>query len=92
MIKRIVIAGLMVVAGSLAVASKADAGIYIGRIAPVRRVAAHAVLPPYPIVRPAIVGPIYRPVVGPVYRGVYGARVYGGPVVYGSGVSVSIGY
>ena len=60
-------------------ASSADAGIYYRRVAPVRHVAARAVLPPYPIARRAVVGPVYRPYYTPYY--------YGGP-----GVSVRVGW
>jgi hypothetical protein len=90
MFKRMVfagLAGLVVVGGSLAVAPSADAGIYFGRIAPVRRVAYRAALPPYPVARRAVVGPVYRPFVRPVY----GPRLYG-PGFYGPGVAVRVGF
>jgi hypothetical protein len=90
MIKRMLfagLAGLVVVGGSLAVAPTADAGIYVGRIAPVRRVAYRAALPPYPVARRAVLGPVYRPYVAPVY----GPR-YVRPAFYGPGVSVRVGF
>jgi hypothetical protein len=92
MIKRILLAGLLAAAGTLAAAPEADAGVYLRPIAPVRRVAARAVLPPYPVARAAVVAPIYRPVVAPVYRGFYGPHIYGAPYVYGPGVSVRVGF
>ena len=58
MLKRILLT-LAVVAGGLAVSvPQADAGIVIGRVAPVRRVAARVVYPPYPVARRAVVGPV----------------------------------
>jgi hypothetical protein len=83
---------ILAVLGGLAVsaAPAADAGIFF-RGGPVRRVAARAVLPPYPVARRAVFGPVYRP-----YRAYYGGygygpRVYGGPGFYGPGVSVGVG-
>lgn len=90
MIKRMLfagLAGLVVIGGSLAVAPNADAGIFFGRVAPVRRVAYRAALPPYPVARRAVVGPVYRPFVGPVY----GSRFYS-PGFYGPGVAVRVGF
>ena len=100
MFKKILTVALLGIGACVATAPSAEAGIYYGRVAPVRRVAARAVLPPYPIVRPAarVVLPPY-----PVARGVIGAPVYspwvggygygysayyGSPIVYGSGVVV----
>lgn len=54
--------------------------VYHPVVAPVRRVAYRAVLPPYPVVRRAVVA---RP-----YVRAYTAY----PVIYGPGVSVHIGY
>jgi hypothetical protein len=88
MMKRLLIAGLFVIGGSLAMAPQAEAGIYYRRVAPVRRVAYRAALPPYPVARRAVVGPVYRPFVRPVY----GPRVWSGPGFYGPGVSVRVGY
>jgi hypothetical protein len=81
-IKRTLLA-LAVLGGSYAtIAPQADAGI-IFRGGPVRRVAARAVLPPYPVARRAVVGPVYRP---------YRPWGYGyGPGYYGPGVSVGVG-
>jgi hypothetical protein len=71
--------GLAVLGGSFAtLAPQADAGIVFRR-APVRRVAARAVLPPYPVARRAVVGPVYRPI-----------RPWG-PGFYGPGISVGVG-
>jgi hypothetical protein len=82
---------IVAVLGGFAVAGtpSADAAIYYRRIAPVRRVAARAVLPPYPVARRAVVGPVYRPYVRP-YGGVYRPGFYG-PGFYGPGISVGIG-
>jgi hypothetical protein len=70
---------------TLATAPQADAGVFVRRIAPVRRVAARAVLPPYPVARRVAYGPVYRPYVRPYG---YWAR----PVVYGPGVVVGVGF
>lgn len=88
MLNRILIAGLLVIGSTLAVAPQADAGVYFRRVAPVRRVAYRAVLPPYPVARRAVVGPVVRPVVAPIY----GPRVWGGPAFYGPGVSVRVAF
>ena len=72
-------------------ASSADAGIFFRPVAPVRRVVARTVLPPYPVARRVVAGPIY-PVYGPVIGPVYGGPIYGAPYVYGGGVSVVVGY
>jgi len=68
----------------------------VATVAPVARVTTRAVLPPYPVARRAVVGPVYG---GPVYGApVYHAPVYHTPVyrggvgVYTPGVSVSVGY
>jgi hypothetical protein len=86
---------------SLCVApAKSEAGIFFRPIAPVRRVAARTVLPPYPVARTVVApvyGPAYRPVYGPAYGAayapVYGPALYGAPygVGYG-GVSITLGY
>lgn len=66
-------------------APQADAAVVIGRIAPVRRVVYRAALPPYPVARRVVAGPVYRPYVYPAYRPV----IYAPPVVYGPGVVVA---
>lgn len=69
----------LAVVGMFTVASAQDADAWvIRRRAPVRRAVARTVLPPYPVARRVVAGPIYRaPVVyaapAPVY---YGAGVY----------------
>jgi hypothetical protein len=80
---------LATVLGGLAVgtASKADAGIFYRRFAPVRT-AARVALPPYPVARRVAYGPVYRPYVRPYARPVY----WGAPVVYGPGVTVAVGF
>jgi hypothetical protein len=80
---------LVVVAlGMVAVATPpAEAGYYVRRVAPVRR----AVLPPYPIARRAVVGPVVGPVVRPYVGPRYYGPVYPGPF-YGPGVSVVVGF
>ncbi|MCA9236694.1 MAG: hypothetical protein KDA44_14565 [Planctomycetales bacterium] len=83
MFKRLIIMAAMAI-GLTATAVSADAGVFYRRVAPVRRVAARAVLPPYPVARRAVVGPVYRP----YYRPVYGYGGYG----YGPGVSVRVGW
>ncbi len=69
----------------VASAAPADAGVFF-RGGPVRRVAARAVLPPYPVARRVAYGPVYRPYVRP-YRAYYAA-----PVVYSPGVTVAVGW
>ncbi len=94
MVKRMLMVAVLGVAGSLAGAGTSDAGIFF-RPAPVRRVAARTVLPPYPVARTALPPyPVARTVVArPVYGPVYGAPVvYGTPYVYGGGVSVVVGF
>jgi hypothetical protein len=54
--------------------------------------AARTVLPPYPIARRAVVGPVYGPVYRPYAYPVYRPVIYGAPMIYGPGVAVSIGY
>ena len=90
MIKRLLLVAAVAVSGLMVSAPKADAGIFIGPVAPVRRVAYRAALPPYPVARRVVAGPIYRPYVYPAYRPVmYGAPVmYGTPMIYGPSVSV----
>ncbi len=72
---------LLAVVASLAVVDTpaANAWGYYRPVAPVRRVLG----PPYPVARRVMAGPVYR---RPV---VYG---YGGPVVYGPGVYVGVGF
>ena len=80
MLKRMLIVALLVAGFSAVSATEANAWI-VRRVAPVRRIAARAVLPPYPVARyaarPVVVA---RPVVyaRPVVRPVVVAR----PVVY----------
>ena len=83
-IKRIVLAAT-VLAGFAVTAPEADAGIFVRRWAPVRRVAARAVLPPYPVARRVAYGPVYRPYRRAYYGG-YGPGFYGPGVVVGVGV------
>jgi hypothetical protein len=85
MIKRILLVAVVVAGGFIVAAPQADAGIVIGRVAPVRRVAARAALPPYPVARRAVVGPVYRPYVYPAYRPVIYQPA---PVIYGPGITV----
>lgn len=90
MIKRILTIAVLGLGASLTAASTADAGIYVRPVAPVRRVVARTVLPPYPVARRVIPGPVYGPYLGPAYG--YGPVIYGAPYVYGGGVSVVVGY
>lgn len=85
MFKRILILAAVAVGGLIAAAPQADAGIVIGRIAPVRRVVYRTALPPYPVARRVVAGPVYRPLVYPAYRPV----IYSPPVVYGPGVIIA---
>ena len=85
MFKRILLVAVVVAGGLGFAAPQADAGIIIGRVAPVRRVAARTVLPPYPVARRAVVGPVYRPYAYPVYRPVIYQPA---PVIYGPGITV----
>jgi len=70
MLKRTLIMLVLVSGFSTMAASDANAWV-VRRIAPVRRVAARAVLPPYRVARRVVAAPIYR---RPV--------VYGHPVIY----------
>ena len=79
MLKRFLILTVLVSGFTFVGASDANAWV-VRRVAPVRRVAARAVLPPYPIARRVVAGPVYRPV------------VYRRPLVYGPAVSVGVGY
>lgn len=90
MLKKTLILAAVLVGMGVATAPQADAGIFVRRIAPVRRVAYRAVLPPYPVAR--AVAPVYRPYYRPVPYG-YGYRGYGygGGFGYGPGVSVGVG-
>lgn len=90
MIKRMVMVAALAVTGLCVASEKSDAGIFYRPIAPVRRVAARAVLPPYPVahrVATPVYAPVYRPVVAPV-----APVFYGSPYVYGGGVSVVVGF
>ncbi|MEM8943746.1 MAG: hypothetical protein AAGD11_01075 [Planctomycetota bacterium] len=83
MLKRFMIVALLV--GGFTAVSAAEANAWIvRRVAPVRRIAARAVLPPYPVARRVVAGPIIR------RRPVVVAR----PVVYAAPapvVSVGVG-
>ena len=86
MLKKTLIIALLF--GGFTVASAAEANAWVvRRVAPVRRVVARTVLPPYPVARRVIAGPVIRrrPIVyaSPV--------VYPAPVVYGPTVSVGVG-
>ena len=85
MIKRILVASALAVSGLMVSSPKADAAIVYRPIAPVRRVAARAVLPPYPVARRAVYGPVFRPYAYPAY----GPVIYGGGF-YGPGVGVTV--
>ena len=87
MVKRVFMIAALAVAGFCGTNS-ADAGIYFRRVAPVRRVAARAILPPYPVARAVIGGPVINPWVG--YPGYYSAGYYGSPLIYGPGVGVVV--
>ena len=76
---------------SFAIAADANAWVIVRRGGPLRRVVARTVLPPYPVTRRVIAGPVYR---GPM---VYGPSVYVSPGVYANpavyiGPGVYIGY
>ena len=83
MIKKICMLAVVAVGLTAVGASTADAYV-VRRFAPVRR----AVLPPYPVARRVVAGPVVRP----VYRPVVAAPYYAAPVYWGSGVSVSVGW
>ena len=92
MLKRILLAVAVVAGTTLAVAPEADAGVFVRRVAPVRRV----VYPPYPVARHAVARPVVGPVVYPAYRPAYRPVVYGAPgyygrSFYGPGISIGIG-
>lgn len=83
MIKKMCILAVVAMGLTAVTTSTADAYI-VRRIAPVRR----AVLPPYPIARRAVVGPVVRP----VYRPVLGRPYYAAPYWGGGGVSINVGW
>lgn len=87
MLKRILLVVAVVAGATLATAPQADAGVFVRRVAPVRRV----VYPPYPVARRAVVAPVVRPMVYPAYRPVIYGGGFGGPGFYGPGVSVGVG-
>jgi hypothetical protein len=91
---------LTVLLGGFSAAAVPEADAQVWRpVAPARR----AVLPPYPLARRAIVGPVYRPYYAyrpfyspnyayrPYFSPSYGYRsfYYGRPVVYGPGVRIA---
>lgn len=82
MIKKICVLAVVAVGLTAVSASTADAYI-VRRFAPVRR----AVLPPYPVARRVVAGPVVRP----VYRPVIGRPYYATPY-WGGGVSVNVGW
>lgn len=86
MLKRIMIVALLVTGFTAVSAAEANAWI-VRRVAPVRR-AARVALPPYPVARRVVAGPVIRR--RPVYARpvVYAAPA---PVVYGPSVSVGVG-
>jgi hypothetical protein len=89
MFKRILLVAVVAVGGLAVAAPEADAQVVVRRIAPVRRVAARAVLPPYPVARRVAVGPVvpyYQPYVYPTYRPVIYTSP--APVIYAPGVTV----
>jgi hypothetical protein len=89
MLKRILLVVAVVAGTTLAVAPQADAGVFVRRVAPVRRV----MYPPYPVARRAVVAPVVRPMVYPAYRPViYGGPSFYGPGYYSPGISVGIGF
>jgi hypothetical protein len=85
MVKRMLLVAAVAVSGLAVSAPRADAATVFGRVAPVRRVAARAVLPPYPVARRAVYGPVYRPYAYPAYGPVF----YGGGY-YGPGIGVTV--
>ena len=82
---------------SFAVAADANAWVVVRRGGFMRRAVARTVLPPYPVTRRVVVGPVYRHPVfyGPSYYanpGVYARpSIYASPSVY-IGRGVYIGY
>jgi hypothetical protein len=84
LMKRILLLAAVLAGFGAATVPQADAAIIYRRVAPVRRVAARVALPPYPVARRAVVGPVYRP-----YRPYYGG--FYGPGFYGPGVSIGVG-
>jgi hypothetical protein len=84
MLKRILLIAVVAFGGLWAAAPEADAGIVVRRVAPVRRVAYRAALPPYPVARRVVAGPVYAPYAYPAYRPV----IYGPPVIYAPGVVI----
>jgi hypothetical protein len=93
MFKRTLMIAVVAAASFCGAASQADAGIYFRRVAPVRHIAARAVLPPYPVARVALPPyPVARTVIGaPVYRPWVGySGYYASPVIYGPGVGVVV--
>ena len=76
MFKRGLIMLTLVGGFSFAGAQDADAWV-VRRVAPVRRLAARTVLPPYPIARRVVAGPIYRRPI--IYRR---PVIYAAPPVY----------
>ncbi len=91
MFKKTLIVALFAVGGCLATAPSADAGIFF-RGGPVRRVAARTVLPPYPVARAVVPGPVYRPVVGygVGYGAAYSTYYAPAPVLYGPSIGVVV--
>jgi hypothetical protein len=85
MVKRILLGAMVAVGGLMVSTPNADAAVVYRPIAPVRRVAARAVLPPYPVARRAAFGPVYRPYAYPAY----GPVIYGGGF-YGPGVGITV--
>jgi hypothetical protein len=101
MFKRIVLTAVLGLAGSMVASERSEAAIWYRPVAPVRRVAARVVLPPYPVARRVVAAPVVAPVYGPyapygtVVTPVYGYGgpvLYGSPYVYGGGISVGFGY
>jgi hypothetical protein len=89
MLKRILLVAVVAVGGLAVAAPEADAQVVVRRVAPVRRIAARTVLPPYPVARRVAVAPvvpIYRPYVYPTYRPVIYTSP--APVIYAPGVTV----
>ncbi len=78
MFKKVLLSLAVIGMFSFTAAQDADAWV-IRRRAPVRRAVARTVLPPYPVARRVVAGPVYRTPV------VYAAPA---PVYYGTGVYV----